>query len=367
MDKTTQDPQKYHGMKYRIFFAGFLLDMILLLGLLYSGLTFAIKESTYAFTGHAAGGNVFYVICLGMLSYVLHFPLSFFNGYIWEHRFGLSNQTFGQWFKDDLKKSLLGLLLSIVLVGVVYWLLGRMENTWWLAAGFFWLFLSFVLAKLTPGVIIPLFYKYKNIDNEPLKLRIHAMFRECKTSLKDIYAIDFSSKTKKANAFICGLGKSRRVVLSDTLLSEFEDEEIEAVVAHELGHYCHRDIIKLLMLSSLLIFSGLYIIDKILKNASGYFGFEGLDDVASLPLFIFVFSLFGLLITPLTNWYSCRLEKSADRFSLEVTGKPNVFIAMMDKLGQMNLSEFQPNRFIELFFYDHPPIQKRIEFARQFK
>ncbi len=354
-------------MKYRIFFAGFLLDIILLSGLLYSGMTFAIKKAAYSFIGPSVAGNAFYVVWLGALSYIIHFPLSFLNGYIWEHRFGLSNQTFGQWFKDDVKKSLLGLVLAIVLVCTVYWFLGRMENTWWLAAGFFWVFVSFVLAKLTPNVIVPLFYKYKNVDNEALKHRIHTLFKECKTNLKDIYAIDFSSKTKKANAFICGLGNSRRVVLSDTLLSEFENEEIEAVVAHELGHYCHRDILKLLMVSAGLIFSGLYIIDKILKGASGVFGFHGIDDIASLPLFVLAFSVFGLVITPFTNWYSCRLEKSADRFSLEMTGKPNVFITMMNKLGRMNLSEFQPNPFIELFFYDHPPIQKRINFAREFK
>lgn len=367
MDKTLKDPQKYHGMKYRIIFAGLLLDIVLLLGLLYSRLTFVMKEAAYsAVADHAVLGNTLFVTGLGIFSYIIHLPLNYFNGFVWEHKFGLSNQTVGQWLKDDLKKSVFGLVLSIVLVCVIYWFLGRMEHGWWLAAGCFWLLLSFVLAKLTPNVIVPLFYKYKNIDNEPLKQRIHQMFKDCKTTLKDIYAIDFSSKTKKANAFICGLGNSRRVVLSDTLLSEFADDEIEAVVAHELGHYRHQDILKLLAVNTAVTFGGLYVIDKILKGAAGYFGFSGINDIASLPLFILVFSVFGMLLSPLLNWYSCRLEKAADRFSLEMTGKPNVFIAMMNKLGQMNLSEFQPNRFIEIFFYDHPPLQKRIEFAREF-
>lgn len=367
MDKTIKDPQKYHGIKYRIFFAGLLLDVVLLLGLLFSRVTFGLKEAAYsAAGGQVVWGNALFVAGLGSVSYLIHAPLNYFEGFVWEHKFGLSNQTFLAWLKDDLKKSVLGLVLSVVLVCVIYWFLGRMEHGWWLAAGCFWLLLSFVLAKLTPNVIVPLFYKYKEISNEPLKQRIRQMFTDCKTTLKDIYAIDFSSKTKKANAFICGLGQSRRVVLSDTLLSEFADEEIEAVVAHELGHYRHRDILKLLVVNAAVTFSGLYLIDKILNSAGGYFGFNGIDDIASLPLFILVFSMFGMLLSPLLNWYSCRLEKAADRFSLQMTGKPNVFIAMMNKLGALNLAEFQPNRFIEIFFYDHPPIQKRIEFAREF-
>lgn len=368
MDKPLKDPQKYHGMNYRIFFVGLFLDFFLLIGLLYSRLSVTLKETAYDLANDSVGmGNALFVVGLGALSYMIHWPLNYFSGFVWEHRFGLSNQTFWAWLKDDLKRSLLGLALSIVLVCVVYWLLGRMETAWWIAAGSFWLFLSFVLAKLTPNVIVPLFYKYKNIDNEPLKRRIHQMFRDCRTTLKDIYAIDFSSKTTKANAFICGLGTSRRVVLSDTLLAEFADEEIEAVVAHELGHYRHRDILKLLVVNTAVIFAGLLIIDKILKRAVSHFSFSGIDDIASLPLFILVFSLFGLIVAPAINWYSCRLEKEADRFSLEVTGKPSVFIAMMNKLAEMNLAEFQPNRFIEIFFYDHPPIRKRIEFARAFK
>ncbi|MBZ0167691.1 MAG: M48 family metallopeptidase [Candidatus Omnitrophica bacterium] len=354
-------------MKYRIYFAGILLDLVLLLILLYGGLTFTLRDVA---EGAAPGpylANAVYVLMFGGLFILAHFPLQVFIGYHWEHKFGFSNQNFGQWSRDELKKILLNAVLTLVLVEVMYALLRHFPLTWWIFTGGFWFLLSFVLAKLTPTVIVPLFYKYKAIKNEPLKQRIKALFRDCRVGLHEVYAIDYSRKTSKANAFICGLGASRRVILSDTLLDEFAEREIETVVAHELGHYCHRDILKMLAINSVLIFSGLYIIDRILTHAVGYFGFRGTGDIAALPLLVLIFSAYALVLTPLTNWLSCRMEVAADRFSLEHTGDPGAFIAMMDKLGRRNLAEVRPNKWIEWFFYDHPPLEKRIAFAKTFQ
>jgi len=184
--------------------------------------------------------------------------------------------------------------------------------------------------------------------------------------LKDIFSINFSSKTKKANAFLCGIGKNRRVVLSDTLLSSFTADEIETVIAHELAHYKHKDIFKLLVANALIIFLGFYLLNKFLYFAVIHFHLNRIDDIAFLPILLLVFMLFGLLTAPLLNGYSRLLEKQADQFSLETTKKPMDFISMMNKLCEMNLGEFKPNRLVEIFFYDHPPVYKRIQLAEKY-
>lgn len=364
---TLTDPQKYHGMKYRVYFAGLFLDAAVLAVLLCGGLSIVLRDFARGVAPHPWGTGAVYILLLAGIFSVLHFPLQVFIGHHWEHRFGLSKQTFGQWFADQLKKGLLSLVLSLVLAAVMYALLDRYPRTWWIYTGLFWFALTFVLAKLTPTVIIPLFYKYKDFENDALKARIKKMFADARVTLREVYAIDFSSKTVKANAFICGLGASRRVVLSDTLIDEYSEPEIATVVAHELGHHCHRDILKMMAINSVLIFSGLYIIDRILTHTVAYFGFDGIADIAGLPLLITVFSVYSLILTPLINGISCRMETAADRYSLQRTGDVPAFISMMEKLGRQNLAEFRPNKWIEWFFYDHPPLEKRIAFARQFR
>ena len=311
--------------------------------------------------------NGLYFLFFGLGFYLIHLPLHFYSQYVLEHRFDLSNQTVAAWFTDDLKGGILGFFISLLIVEVIYILLGRSPDHWWIGAGFFWFFISVVLAKLTPDFIIPLFHKYQSIENPTLKKRIFDLFEKCQTGLKDIYAIDFSRKTKKANAFLCGMGKSRRVVLSDTLLANFNEEEIELVVAHELGHYKHGDIVKILFLSGAVTFIGFFLIHQYFRHAVGAYQLSGIDDISFLPMVLSAFMLFGIGTGPMLNGYSRAIERAADRFAIETTGKPKAFISMMQKLGEMNLAEFEPSPFIEWFLYDHPPIAKRIAFARGFE
>lgn len=364
---THTDPQKYHGMKYRIYFAGLFLDAVLLAVLLFGGLSLALRDYATGMIAHPWGAGALYILLLAALFSVLHFPLRVFLGYYWEHLFGLSKQSFSQWLTDELKKGVLSLGLSLVLAAVMYSLLEHAAQTWWIYTGLFWFALSFVLAKLTPTVIVPLFYKYKDIEDSDLRARIKKLFADARVKLGEVYAIDFSRKTVKANAFICGLGGSRRVVLSDTLIDNYSGPEIATVVAHELGHHCHRDILKMMAINSVLIFSGLYIIDRILTHAVSYFGLNGIADIAGLPLLMLVFSVYSLFLTPLLNAVSCRMETAADRYSLERTGDPRAFISVMEKLGRQNLAEFRPDKWIECFFYDHPPLARRIAFAREYR
>jgi STE24 endopeptidase len=311
--------------------------------------------------------NAVYIILLLILLYVAKLPLNIYEGYFLEHRFHLSNQKISSWFVDDIKKFLISVIVFLIAIESIYLVLRHFPDIWWVYAAITWLFINLVLSKIMPNVIIPLFYKYIPLDNEELRQRILSLFRRCGVAIKDVYAIDLSSKTKKANAFVCGLGKNKRVVLGDTLISEFAPGEIEAVVAHELGHYKHHDILKMILWGFLFSFLVFFVSDIFLKRALLMLGFSRIDDIAFFPIFAICLLFIGFLILPIQNGFSRFLEKRADLFSLKMTQAADEFISMITRLGQMNLADFSPSRFIEVFLYDHPPISKRIKFAEEFK
>ena len=230
----------------------------------------------------------------------------------------------------------------------------------------FWLFLSFVLAKVTPNFIIPLFYKYQTISQNSLREKIFKLFKTCDVSLQDVYSINMSVKTKKANAFVCGLGKNRRIVLTDTLMKEFSTPEIEAIVAHEISHYKHHDLIKMIAVNSGLTFLGFMATGYFLEGLLKYFGLTRIDDIAFLPVLALGLGILSFVAMPFLNAFSRALEYKADYFSLETTKNAPVFISMMEKLGRLNLAELEPHAWIEFFLYDHPAISKRIAVAKNF-
>lgn len=358
--------KQYHRGKRYFFYGGLVLDVLFLLVLQLSDLSVALRILAFQVSSVRFFAYAIYTVAFFLAFSIVQLPLNFFADYVWEHRFGLSRHTVGSWLTDEIKKTALGLVLSVILVEVIYYLLCHFPYHWWMGAAGFWLFLSLFLARIMPDVIIPLFYKYTPIENEELRQRIFSLFEKCRVGLKDIYAINLSAKSKKANAFICGLGRSRRVVLSDTLLEDFSPEEIEAVVAHELGHHKNRDIGKLIVGNSLLIVLAFYLMDKLLGEVLSSVGVMK-QDIAGLPMVMLGMLIFSFVTTPFVNAFSRWLEIGADRFSLKLTGKPEAFITMMEKLGKLNLEEFSPGLFDEMMFYSHPPIRRRIEKARAFR
>lgn len=357
---------RYHRVKYLLFFAGLILDIALLFAFQMSGLSIELREWAAGWAAGRWAVNAVYFLIFAVGLFLIHLPVAWFREFYWEHRFDLSVERPAAWFADHLKKNLIGLTIFLVLLESIYFLLERFPESWWLGAGVVWLFLSVVLAKLMPHVIIPLFFKYSNVSDENLNARIRKLFERCGIDLEGVYVVDFSRKTKKANAFICGLGKRRRVVLSDTLLNSFSAEEIEAVVAHELAHDKHNDIVRMLAVNSVVVLASLYIAGRVLQTLLSRWGGLTIDDVAAFPVFVLVMTVMGFVTTPLLNAFSRHLEVAADRFCLRMTGRPQAFISMMEKLKQMNLAEENPGRWKEIFFYDHPPVTRRIEMARRF-
>jgi len=357
----------YHRVKRILFYFTLVYDSGLLLAFQLSGLSLAVAGWAGRVSGNIWISNALYLSVFCAAAYVLHWPLDFFKDFVWEHRFGLSNQRWFAWLWDEVKRALISFVFILFFVECLYFVLRIFPQRWWLGAAGVWLFLSLFLARIMPNIIIPLFYNYKRIDNEQLRERILDLFKRCRVTVEDVFAIDFSAKTKKANAFVCGLGRKRRVVLTDNLLDGFESSEIESVVAHELGHYVGKDVIKLIAVNTLVIMGAFFVTDLVLKRVLAGMGGLSITQIATWPLLALSLMVLGLVTGPLLNGFSRWLERKADRFSLELTGDPKAFIGMMQKLGNMNLAEFDPGRFDVIMFYDHPPIAQRIRFAENFR
>jgi len=226
--------------------------------------------------------------------------------------------------------------------------------------------LSLILTNLAPIIIVPLFFKMEPLSNTDLRLRLEQLAQRAKVRVGDIYTIKLSSKGTTANAALMGLGNTKRIVLSDTLFQRYSLPEVETIMAHELGHHLHSDIWRLFITQSAIWLIGFYLADLVLKASVMRLGFNGISDIAALPLLILIFFIISLLVAPLTNAYSRHIEAAADDYALRLTDNPKSFINTMTKLADQNLSEAQPSRWVELLLYDHPCYTKRVEHARYY-
>jgi STE24 endopeptidase len=298
---------------------------------------------------------------------LLFLPLNYFGGYHLEHRFGLSNETFGAWALDELKSLGLNLLLGVFVLDVLYFLLRRAGEWWWIGAGVFFLLFGVVLSALFPVLILPLFYKLQPLENESLKQKLTGLAQRVGAKVLGVYRMAMSEKTKKANAAFAGLGKTKRIILGDTLLDKFAEDEIEVVMAHEMAHYKHGDIGKMIAWGALTTFVGLWIADRVLQRTLPYFGFAHISDVAAFPLLALCLFLFGLVVMPLNNAFSRWREWKADAAALQLTRNREAFISAMRKLADQNLADLSPHPVIEFLLHDHPSLARRIAWAERWQ
>lgn len=297
---------------------------------------------------------------------ILNLPLSYFSGFVLPHRYDQSNQTLGGWVMDQVKGLVLSGILGILILEVIYWLLRVAPSVWWLYAAGVMLFFTVILASLAPVLIAPLFYKFTPLEDTDLAERLTRLAERAGTHVKGVYRMDMSRRTKSANAAVMGLGATRRIVLGDTLLDEFTADEIETVLAHELGHHVHRDIPMGILFNTILILVSFYLAHLALSWGVGAFGLTSISDIAGLPLFMIVVTLISLLAMPLTNAYSRWRERKADRYALQQTRKPQAFANAMTRLANQNLAEADPAAWVVFLLYSHPPIKERVAFAQAF-
>jgi len=298
---------------------------------------------------------------------IISTPLGFYSGFVLPHRYGLSCQSLRSWLADEAKGGILALALGTGLVVVIYLCLQEFSQTWWLLAFAFVVLVSVVLTNLAPVLILPLFFKTRPLDDSELRKRLLSLAERSQTKIRDVFQINFSSKTTAGSAMLMGWGNTRRIVISDTMLQRYAPEEIEVVMAHELGHHRHGDIVRLILVQSALILLGFYLVNMVLNRAVSGLNFESVSDVAALPLLALVLAAFTLVLSPLANAYNRHLEEAADRYSLAATANPEAFATMLTKLTDQNLSESEPSRWSEFLFYDHPPYSKRLELANRYR
>jgi STE24 endopeptidase len=338
----------------------------ILLILLLTGLSKDVENISYKITPNHYLALLIFLAIIGTAETIINFPLDFYSGYILEHKYNLSNQTIFRYFFEKIKSFAVGLVIGIPVIFIFYYILRNYETNWWLIIGLFMFFLTVIMGRIAPILIFPLFYKFKPIENEIIRNRILDLCTKTGVQIKGIFVFDMSKNTKKANAAFTGLGKSKRIILGDTLIEKFSEDEIESVFAHEVGHYKKKHTYKIMFLSTVMTFAGLYITSILYKLSISSFGFNYIYEISALPLLTLFLSLFGIITTPISNIFSRKYEWEADMYALDNTENSKAFISAMEKLAEQNLADKVPNKIIEFLFHSHPSLQKRIEFAKNY-
>ena len=304
-----------------------------------------------------------YLTVFGSACYFALLPLHFYGSFLLEHRFGLSRMTLKRWGIRELKQIAVSGILSVVLLEGFYAILRHAPGSWPLWATVGWVGVSVVLARVFPTLLLPIFYKTTPLQDDQLVQRLLALCRRVGLSALGVFRFDLGAETRKANAALAGLGRTRRVLLADTLLAEFPPDEIEGVLAHELGHHRYHHITTMLVLSAAGSWIAFALTDATARWGVELLGLSGLSDIAGLPMLSLWLSGLGLLTLPLQNGLSRYFEWQADHFAVRITGQPQAFAGALRRLGQLNLADPDPPRWVVWFFYDHPPICERIEAA----
>lgn len=306
-----------------------------------------------------------YVI-LTLIHVAVSFPLSYYSGHILEHRYGLSRQTFRRWLGRYAKRHTLTILFGSLLILGLYSIIWRFGGTWWFVAAGGYFVLSIILGQLTPIIILPLFYKIERFDDASLKDRLAQLSDGTGLSIEGVYRMKMSDETAKANAMLAGLGRTRRVILGDTLLDQFSPDEIGIVFAHEVGHHVHRHVPKLIVSGLLYTLLGFALCNVALRwwaesdNVS-----HSLGDlpVWTLPFLTLVLTLFGMVVEPIQNMISRHFERQSDTYALDRTRNPTAYRSAFTKLARLNKADPDPHRWEVFLFHSHPPIAERLKLA----
>ena len=365
-EQDTARVKSYHRTGRILGVASYLIDLAVLTILLFTGGTIDLRNVALHVTGRPWLALLIYLALLGIITRLAGLPFDFLRGFWLEHRYGLSNLTLAGWVKDQLKGVAVGGTLAVLALEFLYAVIRHSPEHWWILCAIAFIGFFVLLANLSPILIFPIFFKVKPLENPSLTARLLELSRRAGTRVKGVFEWKLSEKSKKANAALMGIGHTRRIVVSDTLLAGFNEDEIEAVLAHELGHHVHRDIFKSIALQSAATVLGFYLVYRTLGWLDPYFGFRGAADFANLPLLALVTAALSLILLPAVNSYSRAMERQADTYALQAISSPAPFISSMEKLAQLNLAERQPNPWIEFLFHSHPSIQKRIAFAQKF-
>lgn len=364
------EARQYNRIRRRLAIADFAVGLALLLILVATGWTNTLRDWAYRGAGESYILALFYyVLILAVIAKVLGLGFDIYSFRL-EHRFELSNQKFRSWAWDEIKGWLVGFVFALVAAQFVYWMMRVDDRWWWLISWAVFVVIFVLMAQLAPVVLFPIFFKFKPLENESLKQRLVRLGERAGARVRGVYEWKLSDKSKKANAALTGLGNTRRILLADTLLENYSEDEIEAVLAHELGHHAHGHIVKSIAVQAVITFIGFWLAARVLHFAVKQrmmFGTDRISDFADLPLLALVSTVVSFLLMPALNAWSRHNERQADRYAFKSIPSVEPFITSMDKLANQNLALRNPAPWIEFLFHSHPAISKRIAAAKGWK
>jgi STE24 endopeptidase len=362
--------RRYHRLRRRAAVLSAVLAAGLLAFLVASGASVWLRDVAAALShrGFAHPLTVAaYVVILVLLHDAVMFPLALYRGFVLEQRYGLSSETLRAWAVDHAKAAAVSLVFALLGGQIVYASLVSWPRLWWLTSALVFIAGMIILARMAPIVLMPLFYRFRPLERDALRERLVTLSGRAGVPVLGVYEWGLGDKTRRANAALVGTGGTRRVLLSDTLLAEYSDDEIEVILAHELGHHAHGDIAKGIAIEAALIIGGFAVAAIVLARYWNDVGLTSPADVAGLPLLVLIAGCLGLVSAPLLNALSRRNERRADRYALTMTERPAAFVSAMKRLAAQNLAEPSPSRTAVWLFHTHPPIEQRIEAARRFE
>lgn len=363
VDYSLEKAKKYEKINLVLSISSTVLSIVILVLFIVLGYSVQLRDIVNVWFANPYLQLLAFLFVMGAAYSVISFPLSFIGDFWLEHYFGLSNQTFLSWMWERSKGFLVGLVIGVPILLVFYFLLLNYPQTWWFWTATVLFFFSVFLGKIAPQVIFPLFYKFEKLDDKILLERMLGLAKKGKFALEGVYRFNMSKTTKKANAAFTGIGKSKRIILGDTLLEKFNADEIESVFAHEVGHYVHKHILQGIIVGTISSYASLFIADLLYSKTVIAYDFNGLADLAALPVLSLIITIISLLSSPLSNALSRANERQADTYAMQNSSNPPAFIEALKKLTESNLSDPQPHPVVEILFHSHPSVAKRVAFA----
>jgi STE24 endopeptidase len=366
LDKESQKKAKQYEKERRFLgLASLAASLVFLMLFYFSGASFYLANlefgSSFIWT------FLVYVAVFSLSMTIFGFPLAFYSGFVHEHKWNFSNQTGKNWLWEQVKSFLVGLIIFILLLGLLLWIMATTPEWWWLFAAGAMTLVSVIFAALFPVVVAPIFNKYTPIEDRDLTEALEKILSREGLKSSGFFKEDMSRQTKKENAFLAGLGKTRRVVLGDNLLAHMTVPQIESILAHEVGHHRYRHLGKNILIGTIQQVVLFLILHVSLKAVFPQFLTSNQWNLALVPAAaILLGALSGILFGPLNNALSRSFEKQADRYALESIGDKRAFMTALAGLADRNLSNAYPEWWVKLLYYSHPPIGERLEMAEKF-
>jgi STE24 endopeptidase len=364
----TPEARRYNRIHRWLEVSDFALGLAFLVVLLLTGWNGVLRDWAYsaAFQNYTLS-VFFYVFMLMLAGKLLGIGLDYY-GLRLERQYQLTIQKTRSWLWDEAKGFMVGLVLAGLIAELLYFTIRQSPQHWWIITWALFMVLFVALAQLAPLMLFPIFYKFEPLENEDLKKRLLRLSDKAGTKVRGIYKWHLSEKSRKANAALTGLGATRRIILADTLLDHYSPDEIEAVLAHELGHHVHRHILKSIFVQAGVTLFGFWAANYVLHLSIEQWGmFDTLSDFSNLPLLVLLATTLSLLLMPAMNAYSRFNERQADRYAFESIRSVQPFISSMNKLAAQNLAERTPSRWVEWLFHSHPAISRRVAAAEAWR